>query len=126
MNDASLSLKSITKPSESPVGRFSSKDGDPPRQVLSVIVPAFNEEASIGQVLESLCRLSILEVVVVDDGSTVATRQKVQALRHPNVHIIRQEKNAGKTAAVRRGLQEVTGGSRHHSGCGPRVRSGRN
>ncbi len=78
--------------------------------LLSVIVPAFNEEPTIGQVLESLCRLSIVkEVVVVDDGSTDATCQKVQQVRLPNVRLIRQERNAGKTAAVRRGLQEVTG-----------------
>ena len=78
--------------------------------ILSVVVPAYNEEATISQVLKRLHCLSCLkEVIVVDDGSTDATCQKVQGLRLPKVRLIRQERNAGKTAAVRRGLQEVTG-----------------
>jgi glycosyltransferase involved in cell wall biosynthesis len=78
--------------------------------ILSVVVPAYNEEATITQILKRLHCLSCLkEVIVVDDGSTDATCQKVQALRLPKVRLLRQERNAGKTAAVRRGLQEVTG-----------------
>ena len=78
--------------------------------ILSVVVPAYNEEATISQILQRLHGLSCLkEVIVVDDGSTDATCQKVQALCLPKVRLIRQERNAGKTAAVRRGLQEVTG-----------------
>ena len=78
--------------------------------ILSVVVPAYNEEATITQVLKRLHGLSCLkEVIVVDDGSTDATCQKVQALSLPRIRLIRQERNAGKTAAVRRGLQEVTG-----------------
>src|SRR5262245_20810333 len=78
--------------------------------ILSVVVPAYNEEATITQVLKRLHCLSCLkEVIVVDDGSTDTTCQKVQALPLPKVRLIRQERNAGKTAAVRRGLQEVTG-----------------
>ena len=78
--------------------------------ILSVVVPAYNEEATITQVLKRLHGLSCLkEVIVVDDGSTDTTCQKVQALRLPRIRLIRQERNAGKTAAVRRGLQEVTG-----------------
>jgi glycosyltransferase involved in cell wall biosynthesis len=78
--------------------------------LLSVVVPAYNEEATITQILKRLHCLSCLkEVIVVDDGSTDATCQKVQALRLPKVRLLRQARNAGKTAAVRRGLQEVTG-----------------
>jgi glycosyltransferase involved in cell wall biosynthesis len=78
--------------------------------ILSVVVPAYNEEATITQILKRLHCLSCLkEVIVVDDGSTDATCQKVQTLRLPKVRLLRQERNAGKTAAVRRGLQEVTG-----------------
>jgi glycosyltransferase involved in cell wall biosynthesis len=74
------------------------------------VVPAYNEEATITQILKRLHCLSCLkEVIVIDDGSTDATCQKVQALHLPKVRLLHQERNAGKTAAVRRGLQEVTG-----------------
>jgi glycosyltransferase involved in cell wall biosynthesis len=77
---------------------------------LSVVIPVFNEESTVGIIIEKVCRLSNLkEVIVVDDGSTDATASKVEELRLPKVRLIRQEKNAGKTAAVRRGLKEVTG-----------------
>lgn len=78
--------------------------------VLSVIVPVYNEEETIEQILDQVHRLTFVkEVIVVDDGSTDATCQKVENLCLQNVKLIRSERNSGKTAAVRRGLQEVTG-----------------
>lgn len=77
---------------------------------LSVIIPAFNEESTICVVLGKVCHLPrVKEVIVVDDCSTDSTHTRVKELRHPNIHLIRQEKNEGKTAAIRRGLREVTG-----------------
>jgi glycosyltransferase involved in cell wall biosynthesis len=77
---------------------------------LSVIVPAFNEESTIVDILQKLRHLKNLkEVIVIDDGSTDSTPQLVKRLEFPKVRLIRQEKNAGKTAAVRRGLQVVSG-----------------
>ncbi len=77
---------------------------------LSIIIPVFNEETTIGIVLEKVCGIrNLKEVVVVDDASTDASSQVVEKLGLPKVSLIRQEKNAGKTAAVRRGLREVTG-----------------
>ena len=77
---------------------------------LSIIVPVFNEESTIGIILKKVCSLrDIKEVVVVDDGSADSTPQRVEELGLPKVRLIRQERNLGKTAAVRRGLQEVTG-----------------
>jgi glycosyltransferase involved in cell wall biosynthesis len=78
--------------------------------ILSVIVPVYNEATTIAIILNKVCNLkSVKEVIVVDDGSTDSTISKVEELQLPEVHLIKQEKNAGKTAAVRRGLQEVTG-----------------
>jgi len=77
---------------------------------LSVIIPAFNEESTIAEILKKVCRISSLkEVIVVDDCSTDNTPNIVEKLGLPKVRLIRQEKNYGKTSAVRRGLQEVTG-----------------
>ncbi len=77
---------------------------------LSVIIPAFNEESTICTVLAQVCNLDFVrQVVVVDDCSTDSTYTRVRHFGHSKVHLIRQEKNQGKTAAIRRGLQAVTG-----------------
>jgi glycosyltransferase involved in cell wall biosynthesis len=77
---------------------------------LSVLIPAYNEESTIQLVLVKVCRLrNLKEVIVVDDGSTDSTAAIVENLDLKKVRLIRMKKNAGKTAAVRRGLQEVTG-----------------
>lgn len=81
-----------------------------PTLSLSVVIPAFNEESTIAIVLGKVCHLRDLkEVIVVDDCSTDSTFRKVEELGFPKVHLIRQGENAGKTAAVQRGFQEVTG-----------------
>jgi glycosyltransferase involved in cell wall biosynthesis len=77
---------------------------------LSVIVPAFNEESTIGIILIKLCKLkNIKEVIVVDDCSTDNTHQVIEEMKLPKVRIIKQEKRCGKTSAVRMGIQEVSG-----------------
>jgi len=52
----------------------------------------------------------VAEVIVVDDGSTDGTWQKLQSwpARDPRVRVYRQERNRGKGAAIRRALQEVS------------------
>jgi len=77
---------------------------------LSVIIPAYNEEATISIVLKKVCSLKNLkEVIVVDDCSTDNTHREVEKLGLSNIRLIRLERNSGKTAAVRRGLKEVGG-----------------
>jgi glycosyltransferase involved in cell wall biosynthesis len=77
---------------------------------LSVIIPAFNEQATIIAILEKVCSLRYVnQVVVVDDASTDSTYSRVAAFGHSKVCLIRQEKNGGKTAAIRRGLENVRG-----------------
>lgn len=70
--------------------------------VVSVIVPAYNAAATIGQTLESCLAQThrALEVIVVDDGSTDATAEIVRsfAARDPRIRLLQQE-NAGVAAA---------------------------
>ena len=81
--------------------------------VLSVLMPAYNEERTIGHVLRRVLGLGALvkEIVVVDDGSSDGTAEMVRqvAARDPRVRLVSQERNQGKTAAVRRGIEEVQG-----------------
>jgi glycosyltransferase involved in cell wall biosynthesis len=77
---------------------------------VSVLVPAYNEEATIGTVLGQLLKLSLVkEVIVVDDCSTDGTASLVASLDDARIKLIRQPANAGKTSAIHRALQEVTG-----------------
>jgi poly-beta-1,6 N-acetyl-D-glucosamine synthase len=72
---------------------------------VSVIVPAFNEEAGVATAVRSLANSNYpnVEVIVVDDGSTDDTAEVVDSLGLSNVQLIRQN-NAGKAAALNTGI----------------------
>ena len=78
---------------------------------VSVVVPVFNEQATIDPLIERVLATDLpLEVIVVDDGSTDGTRERLARWRaHPNVRVLRLERNAGKGAALRHGFQQATG-----------------
>jgi glycosyltransferase involved in cell wall biosynthesis len=83
-----------------------------PRQLVSIVIPAYNEAPTIAHVLRRVCELDLnTEVLVVDDGSADDTIAIVEGLRDelPNVRLIRHDRNQGKGAAVRTGIGESTG-----------------
>lgn len=81
--------------------------------MLTVIVPAYNEAATIERVLQRVVALGdvVGEVIVVDDGSTdeTATIARRFARGTAVVRVEELETNAGKTAAVRRGIELARG-----------------
>ncbi len=78
-------------------------------RVLGVVIPAYNEQATIETILRKVDALPcVREIVVVDDCSKDRTADIVEAFDSPRVKLIRQQPNAGKTAAVRRGIAEIT------------------
>jgi cellulose synthase/poly-beta-1,6-N-acetylglucosamine synthase-like glycosyltransferase/peptidoglycan/xylan/chitin deacetylase (PgdA/CDA1 family) len=78
--------------------------GPPVTGPVSVIIPAFNESAGIEATVRSLVASDhLVEIIVVDDGSSDGTADIVQALGLPGVRVIRQA-NAGKPAALNTGL----------------------
>ncbi len=82
------------------------------RALVSVVVPVFNESATVGQIVEELRALELnLEILLVDDGSTDASPAVLAQLaeRHTEVKVLTQPSNRGKGAAVRRGITESTG-----------------
>jgi glycosyltransferase involved in cell wall biosynthesis len=77
-----------------------------PRSV-SVVIPAFNEEAAIGSVVEDVRAAgSWLEVLVIDDGSTDSTAARAEAA---GARVVRHPYNKGNGAAVKTGIREARG-----------------
>ena len=79
---------------------------------LSVVVPAYNEGATLAEVVRKVLLVPhLLEVVVVDDCSTDETPRVARALEAEDarVRVVRHEKNAGKTAALRTGFALTRG-----------------
>jgi glycosyltransferase involved in cell wall biosynthesis len=80
---------------------------------LSVIIPVFNEAATIGRVLKMvLDRSEVNELVAVDDGSSDGTWEELQriAAAHPErVRVLRHERNRGKGAALNTGFAAARG-----------------
>src|SRR5207244_9940100 len=81
---------------------------------ISVVVPVYNEEETVTQVLESLSEIQLdLEVVVVDDASTDQTWEILQELRKKEpfntFRYIHHDINQGKGAGLRTGFGLVSG-----------------
>lgn len=94
-----------------------------PRELrVSVVVPVFNEAATVTQVLDAVAEAPFpegvveVEIVCVDDGSSDGTRDLVDGYRPPAVSDltvrflpVHHDSNRGKSAALRTGLERATG-----------------
>lgn len=84
---------------------------------LSVVIPAYNERATIEEILQRVWNAPLpagveLEIVVVDDGSTDGTRELLREKTlagEPPFRLIEQPINQGKGAAIRAGFHAATG-----------------
>lgn len=79
---------------------------------LSVIVPVYNERATLEESIRAvLAAEEADEIIIVDDGSTDGTRELYPSIAalDDSIHIFQHEKNMGKGAAVRTGFGKATG-----------------
>ncbi len=81
------------------------------KKLVSVIIPAFNEEQTIGEVLEALRALPLdKQIIVVNDGSTDGTYTVLEELRATyEMTVVHCQENRGKGFAIRSGLPYVKG-----------------
>jgi len=75
---------------------------------VSIIIPVFNEEERIARTIKGLIDAGIKclgEIIIVDDGSTDKTRDEINSLGLGSIIYIRLNRNYGKGAALRKGLE---------------------
>jgi glycosyltransferase involved in cell wall biosynthesis len=95
-------------PSENDTGR-------PPLRTfrsLTVVIPVYNERATVAEIIRRIRAVEIpltLQVIVVDDGSSDGSDKVLQALEDSTVRVIRHTHNQGKGAAIRTGMEAMTG-----------------
>jgi glycosyltransferase involved in cell wall biosynthesis len=80
---------------------------------VTIVVPVFNEEATVGAVIERLLTMALpipREILVVNDGSTDGTRGVLDALpSNASLRIVHAAANGGKGLAIRTGVEEARG-----------------
>ena len=86
-----------------------------PMRVLSLVIPCYNEESTLSQIVEAVLSLKSektgVEIVIVDDCSTDGSLAVAKSLkaRHPEIKVVAHERNMGKGAALRTGFLSATG-----------------
>ena len=78
-------------------------------RVLSVVIPCFNEEATVKQLLDRVFDSPFVgEVIAVDDASTDGTKAQLDAYVEPRLRVLGHPVNRGKGAALRTGFRHAT------------------
>jgi len=79
--------------------------------LLSVVMPVYNEKATVEEIVDRVLSVPLrIELIAVDDASTDGSRELLEELsKKRGFRVLMQERNQGKGAAVRRGIDAATG-----------------
>ncbi|MBD3155997.1 MAG: glycosyltransferase [Candidatus Aenigmarchaeota archaeon] len=81
-------------------------------QLISIIVPGYNEEENIDMIVPRLQKLELkTEIILVDDGSVDSTYEKClkQSKKYKNVKVVHYPENRGKGYAIKQGIKNSEG-----------------
>ena len=87
-------------------------DAAPTAPVLSVIMPVYNEEATLDQVIERVLSLDLgveIDLIAIDDGSADTSVAILNSIDDPRLRVVAHPQNRGKGAAIRSGLDAAKG-----------------
>ena len=80
---------------------------------LSIIIPAYNEEKTITEVINRVLKVPLSnikkEIIIVDDFSTDKTKETLNKIKSDNIKLFYHQKNMGKGSAIRTALMHATG-----------------
>jgi glycosyltransferase involved in cell wall biosynthesis len=77
--------------------------------LISVVIPVYNEENSIIDVIERIPNHLNYEIILVDDGSTDNSLEKVKDIRNRHIRVIQHKNNKGYGATILTGIKSATG-----------------
>jgi glycosyltransferase involved in cell wall biosynthesis len=79
------------------------------KDCLSVLIPCFNEEQTIAQVIEKVLKHEcVREIIVIDDGSTDRSKRIVSQIDDSKISLLCNDRNLGKGSSVQRGIEAAS------------------
>jgi len=88
---------------------YSKLQDDKNALLISIIIPVFNEEFTIKEVLKRIPNSYQQEIIVIDDGSTDKSIEQIKKVKNKNIHIIKHPYNLGYGAAIQTGISHASG-----------------
>jgi dolichol-phosphate mannosyltransferase len=106
-----LTVTSVDTAPRRPLAASDDRGNERWKGCVSVLVPVYNEAAHVDELLQAIHASPVKkEIIIVDDGSTDGTREKLQALPPiDDLTVVFHEKNCGKGAAIRTALAYARG-----------------
>jgi len=81
----------------------------PEKPLISVVIPVYNEEKSIRDVVERIPNHHQYEIILVDDGSTDNSFENVKAIKNRHIRVVKHNRNRGYGAAIITGIKSAKG-----------------